>query len=60
MKVRKNYRVEVELLERARSALGTRTETETVTEALRRVVEGEEIARLLTEGRAVFPDWADP
>ena len=60
MKVRKNYWVEADLLERARAALGAKTETETVAEALRRVVEGEEIVRLLMEGRGAFPDWSDP
>ncbi|MBI2918585.1 MAG: hypothetical protein HYY01_11425 [Chloroflexi bacterium] len=60
MKVRKNYWLDAELLEHARSLLETRTETETVAEALRRVVEGEELARALAKGRAGFPDWADP
>ena len=59
-KVRKNYWLEADLLDRARAALGTKTETETVAEALRRVNEGEELARLLAEGRGAFPSWADP
>ncbi len=60
VKVRKNYWLDADLLDRARAALGTKTETETVAEALRRVAEGEELARLLAEGRGAFPDWADP
>ncbi len=59
-KARKNYWLEAELLEQARAALGTKTETETVAEALRRVVEGEELVQLLREARAAFPDWDDP
>ena len=59
-KVRKNYWLEAELLQQARSALGTKTETETVAEALRRVVEGEKLVRFLKEARAAFPGWADP
>ena len=59
-KVRKNYWLDVGLLDRAKAALGTKTETETVAEALRRVNEGEELARLLAEGRGAFPSWADP
>ncbi len=59
-KVRKNYWLDPDLLERAQAALETRTETDTVAEALRRVTEGEELARLLAEGRGAFPGWADP
>jgi len=59
-KVRKNYWLDPEMLDRARQALGTSTETETVSEALKRVVEGEQLARLLAEGRAAYPNWADP
>jgi hypothetical protein len=40
--------------------LGTATETETVAEALRRVTEGEELVRVLAEGRGLYPTWADP
>ncbi len=59
-RVRKNYWLDTDLLNRAREALGTASETETVNEALKRVVEGEELARLLVEGKAAFPDWANP
>ena len=59
-KVRKNYWLDPELLEHAKTALGTTTETETVVEALRRVTEGEELVRLLAEGHGAFPAWADP
>ena len=59
-KVRKNYWLDADLLSQAQSVLGTTTETETVVEALRRVTEGEELARLLAEGRAKFPSWGDP
>ena len=59
-RVRKNYWLDADLLDRARAALGTRTETETVAAALRQVIEGEELARLLAEGRRAFPSWADP
>jgi Arc/MetJ family transcription regulator len=59
-KVRKNYWLDPDLLDRARAALGTATETETVAEALRRVAEGEELVRVLAEGRGAYPGWADP
>jgi Arc/MetJ family transcription regulator len=59
-KVRKNYWLDADLLDRAKAALGTATETETVAEALRRVTEGEELIRILAEGRATYPNWADP
>lgn len=59
-KVRKNYWLEAELVEQARAALGAETETETVAEALRRIVEGEQLVQVLREARAAFPDWADP
>lgn len=59
-KVRKNYWLDADLLDRAKAVLGTRTETETVAEALRWVTEGEELARLLAEGRGAFPTWTDP
>lgn len=60
VKVRKNYRLDPALLDQAKAALGTTTETETVVEALRRVTEGDEFVRLLAEGRGTFPTWADP
>lgn len=59
-KVRKNYWLEAELVEQARAVLGTETETETVAEALRRIVEGEQLVQVLREARAAFPDWTDP
>lgn len=59
-KVRKNYWLDPDLLDRAKAALGTTTETETVAEALRRVTEGEELVRMLVEGRGAYPSWADP
>lgn len=59
-KVRNNYSLEADLLEQARAAVGTKTETETIAEALRRVVEREKLVLLLKEARAAFPDWADP
>ena len=60
VKARKDYGAYADLLERARLALGTKTEAETVAAALRRVVEGEEIVQALVEGRGAFPDWSDP
>ena len=59
-KVRKNYWLDPELLERAKATLGAETETETVAEALRRVTEGEESVRALSEGRGAIPKWRDP
>jgi Arc/MetJ family transcription regulator len=59
-KVRKNYWLDADLLDRAKAALGTATETETVAEALRRVTEGEELVRTLSEGRGAYPSWLDP
>jgi Arc/MetJ family transcription regulator len=59
-KVRKNYWLDPDLLDRAKAALGTTTETETVAEALRRVAEGAELLRVLAEGRGAYPTWADP
>jgi Arc/MetJ family transcription regulator len=59
-RVRKNYWLDPVLVEQAKAALGTTTETETVAEALRRVAEGEELARALAEGRGAYPMWADP
>lgn len=59
-RVRKNYWLDPELLGRAKAALGTATETETVAEALRQVAEGGELVRALVEGRGAFPTWADP
>ena len=59
-RVRKNYWLDPELVEQAKAALGTTTETETVAEALRRVAKGEELVRALAEGRGAYPTWADP
>jgi hypothetical protein len=59
-RVRKNYWLDPELVEQARAALGTTTETETVAEALRRVAEGDQMVRALAEGRGAYPTWADP
>ena len=59
-KVRKNYWLDSELLSRARELLGTKSETDTVSEALKRVIEGEELVRQLSKGRGAFPGWADP
>ena len=59
-KVRKNFWLDADLLERAKAALGTTTETETVAEALIRVAEGDELVRALREGRGKYPDWGDP
>ncbi len=44
---RKNYRIEVRKLERARRALGTRTETETIHRALDLVANELALARAL-------------
>ena len=48
---------DVQVLTSAQASVGN---SETVTESLRRVAEGEELARLLAEGRGAFPNWADP
>lgn len=60
MRTRKSIWVETELLERARSALGSKTYTDTIAQALKCAVEGEEMVVLLMEESGAFPDWADP
>jgi Arc/MetJ family transcription regulator len=60
VKVRKNYWLDPGLVDRAKAALGTTTDTETVAEALRRVTGGRDLVRALAEGRGAYPDWADP
>lgn len=59
-KMRKNYWLDPDLVNRAKAVLGTATETETVSEALRRITEGEDLVRVLREGRGAYPGWADP
>ncbi len=44
---RKNYRIDVRKLNRARKVLGTRTETETIHRALEMVADEAELARAL-------------
>lgn len=46
---RKNYRIDVQKLERARRALGTRTETETIHRALDAAADEAELARVLRD-----------
>jgi DNA polymerase III epsilon subunit-like protein len=46
---RKNYRIDVRKLDRARKALGTRTETETIHRALDMAAAEAELAKALRE-----------
>ena len=59
-KVRKNYRLDEELLRRAQRVLRTTTETDTITQALRRCAEAEEELKLLRQGRGKHPEFKDP
>jgi len=45
--VRKNYRIDVAVLNRARGALGTKTETETIHRALELVADESALAKAL-------------
>jgi hypothetical protein len=59
-KERMNYRRVLALLARVNAAISTRTETESMTQALHRVTEGEGLVHFLVEGRGAFPEWTDP
>ena len=56
--VRKNYRIDMRKLERARRALGTKTETETIHRALELAADEREFARavrnLIVKGHGQF------
>ena len=57
---RKNYRIDTNKLQRARRALGTRTETETIHRALEMAADEVALARALDHLLQLGPDALSP
>jgi Arc/MetJ family transcription regulator len=60
VKARKNYRLDEELLRKAQRLLGTTTETDTITQALRRLTEAGQELKLLRRSRGKYPEFRNP